>query len=130
MGERDGQERAAQDGRVIVARRSGCTTSGWEGRRVGEGGRRGGCARGGRMRAVAGKENVIVFFIFIFLGLEKPCYTEGGAEEACWARSLDRSRNEPWTDVCVPALSLENSRLSNIRASPTVCHRVFLSLIF
>jgi hypothetical protein len=40
------------------------------------------------MRAAMGKANVDVFF------LEKPRHTEGGAEEAYWAESLGRPRNE------------------------------------
>jgi len=79
MSERDGRERAAWDARAVAARWSGRATSGREGRgwrrprrwrRPTAGGRRGGCARGGRMRAAVGNENVAVFFFIFFL--EKP----------------------------------------------------------
>jgi hypothetical protein len=33
---------------------------------------------------------------FVFYFLEKPRRTEGGAEEAYWARSLRKPRNEPF----------------------------------
>jgi hypothetical protein len=42
------------------------------------GGRRGGCARGSRLRAAVGKKMSLCFLIF----LEKPCRTEDGADEA------------------------------------------------
>jgi hypothetical protein len=95
----DGRERAAQDGHAAAVRQSGRATSRWEGRgwrrpprwrRPAVGGQRGGCTRGGHMRATVGNgKRRCVFF------LEKPCHPEGGAEEVYWARSLDRSGNEP-----------------------------------
>jgi hypothetical protein len=73
MGERDGQEQVTRDVRAATVRQSGHAASGQEGhgwrrpphwRRPAAGGQRGGCARGGHMRAVARKENVVVFLIF------------------------------------------------------------------
>jgi hypothetical protein len=59
-----------------------------EGRYVGEGQRCAGTAVDAP--TVVGKGNITVLFF------EKPRHAEGGAEEACWARSLGRPGNEPF----------------------------------
>jgi hypothetical protein len=73
-------------------RRLGGKAVAGEGRRVGKDQRRTGGAVDAPVAVTCVRQwNVAVFFIF----LEKPCRIEGGAEEAYWARSLGRPRNEP-----------------------------------
>jgi hypothetical protein len=97
--ERDRRERAARDGRAIAARRSGTR------RRTGRpqlekaaalekasGGQAARWMRPQRSHA-CGSEERNRHCVFYFL--EKPCRTEGGAEEAYWARSLRKPGNEP-----------------------------------
>jgi hypothetical protein len=111
MGERDGRERAARDG---WAQRVWASSAGWArrssetewtcgvqtgrpwlvGHHIGEGQRRAGGAVAAPVAVACvqqwGKQMSMCFFYF----LEKPRYTEGGAEEAYWAGSLGRPRNE------------------------------------
>jgi hypothetical protein len=111
MGERDGRERVAWDRHAATARRSGRATCGREGRgwrkpprwtRLAARRRRSGCARSGRIRAVVGKENVVVFFYFL---LEKPRRLKVEQRRYIgpdhWAGpATSRPNGTRWTDGC------------------------------